>query len=115
MIFSNENGALVAQRGGETLKIEAWGKNALRVRATMLSDFIGEDWALTEKVSDNGGSEVTVKIYKKDYLEGEGYISHQPHAEIRNGRIRAEINFAGVLSDLWSRQCKTNHALSPEL
>ena len=97
MIFKDENGALIAQRSGETLKIEAWGKNALRVRATMLSDFTGEDWALTE-TSGRGTEQATVKIYTKDYLEGEGYVSHQPHAEIVNGRIKAEVNFAGVLS-----------------
>ena len=28
MVFLIENGALVAKRGGETLRIEAWGKNA---------------------------------------------------------------------------------------
>ena len=35
MIFEKESSALVARRGGETLRIEAWGKDALRVRAYM--------------------------------------------------------------------------------
>ena len=35
MIFQQEQNALIARKGGETLRIEAWGKDSLRVRATM--------------------------------------------------------------------------------
>ena len=35
MIFTNDNGALIARRMGETLRIEPWGRDSLRVRATM--------------------------------------------------------------------------------
>ena len=48
MDFRNENGVLIARRNGETLRIEAWGKDSLRVRATMFSKFTGNNWALTE-------------------------------------------------------------------
>ena len=49
MIFEKESSALVARRGGETLRIEAWGKDALRVRAYMADGKSSCDWALTEK------------------------------------------------------------------
>ncbi len=35
MKFEKDNGALVCRRLGETLRIEAWGKDSLRVRASM--------------------------------------------------------------------------------
>ena len=48
MRFQTKNGVLIAQANGETLRIEPWGKDSLRVRATMLPGFSGKDWALTE-------------------------------------------------------------------
>ena len=38
MRFQTKNGVLIAQVNGETLRIEPWGKDSLRVRATMLPD-----------------------------------------------------------------------------
>ncbi len=86
MIFLNENGALIAKRQGETLKIEGWGKDALRVRSTMYPDFTGNNWALTETVA---AAKTVVEIESS---------TNEPSAKITNGRIRAEINFAGVIS-----------------
>ena len=51
MIFLKEEKALIARRQGETLRIEAWGTDSLRVRATMYPEFTGQEWALTEKPS----------------------------------------------------------------
>ena len=34
--FFEESGALVVRLRNETLRIEGWGRNALRVRATLL-------------------------------------------------------------------------------
>ena len=48
MDFLNADGALVMRRNGETVKIEAWGKNSLRVRATRFPQIIDEAYALTE-------------------------------------------------------------------
>ena len=69
MIFENDNNALVFKRNGETVRIEAWGKNALRVRSTMLKDFTGCDWALTEKPE---GSKPEVKFFDAEYA-GDGW------------------------------------------
>ena len=48
MRFQTKNGVLIAQANGETLRIETWGKESLRVRATKLTGFFGKDWALNE-------------------------------------------------------------------
>ena len=86
MIFSNDNGALVAKRQGETLRIESWGKNSFRVRSTMYPDFTGNDWALTEKAES---TDTIVSITSRE--DG-------PFAEITNGRLKATVNFAGVIT-----------------
>ena len=95
MKFENNNGALVCYRSGEKLEIRAWGEDSLRIRATMQKDFTGNDWALTEKVSEGAP---TVTIGEEDFWVGDGSISKQPTASIVNGRIKAVVNFAGVIS-----------------
>ena len=95
MYFENDSNALVFKQNGETVRIEAWGKNALRVRSTMLRDYTGCDWALTEKPAS---SEARVEFFDSEYAgDGWGKCTHK-HASITNGRIRAEVNFAGVIS-----------------
>ncbi len=95
MYFENDNNALVFKRNGETVRIEAWGKNSLRVRSTMLRDYTGCDWALTEKPE---ASSPEVKIFDVEYpTEGWGPFT-QTHASITNGRVRAEVNYTGVIS-----------------
>ena len=96
MIFQNDNGALVAKRRGETLRIEAWGKDSLRVRATMHPEFTGYAWALTEPVKPVA---TTVTVYEPAEWTGDPYIPDgNPVAEIVNGRVKAVVNFAGVIS-----------------
>ncbi len=103
MIFTNDKGVLIAKRQGETLRIEGWGKNALRVRSTMYPKFTWNNWALTEKVAgskhiiDADGNDIgdgpladtTVCITEK---EG------NPFASISCGRVKATVNFAGVIT-----------------
>ena len=86
MDFRNENGALMARRNGEMLRIEAWGKDSLRVRATMFSKFTGNDWALTEAAKNSA-----------PVVEITGQDGGEPMASITNGRIKATVNFAGVI------------------
>ena len=69
MDFRNENGVLIARRNGETLRIEAWGKDSLRVRATMFSKFTGNNWALTEAF-EKGNPVVEItgeEVYQKSF------------------------------------------------
>ena len=48
-MISEKNNCLIYQYDNETVQIEAWGKNAVRIRATMNASFTGHDWALEEK------------------------------------------------------------------
>ena len=95
MEFIAEKNALVFKRQGETVRIEAWGENSLRVRATMLKDFTGNDWALTEKVKETSAE---VKTFDVTYRTGEGTDVDRTHGKITNGDISCEVNFAGVMS-----------------
>ena len=95
MAFVTEKNALVFRRGGETLRIEAWGKNSLRVRAVMYDGWTGNDWALTGKPEDTA---CDVRTGDEPFPGGDGSALRAPCAEITNGRIRATVNFAGVIS-----------------
>nr|WP_297770229.1 TIM-barrel domain-containing protein [uncultured Butyrivibrio sp.] len=95
MEFICKENALICRRQGETLRIEAWGEDSLRVRATMNRDFTGRNWALTEKIKE---TKAVVKTYIVPEKTGEGTIAENEWASITNGRIRAEVNYAGVLS-----------------
>ena len=87
MQFTAEKNALTARRGGETLRIEGWGRDSLRVRAVMYDGWTGNDWALTE----------TPEAADCEVQTGRD-TDGTPCAQIRNGRITATVNFAGVLS-----------------
>ncbi len=73
MYFSQNNDRLIAKRSNETVLVEPWGKNALRVRATQNSSFLGGNKALSDKT---GTAEITV---------------NEHYAEIRNGKLRCAV------------------------
>lgn len=54
-MFAKAKNALVFKKGNETLLIEPWGKNSLRVRSTLESVFTDKDWGLTEKNQQRPG------------------------------------------------------------
>ena len=95
MEFKEDNGALVVRSGGEMLRIEAWGRDSLRVRATMQPAFNGKDWALTEKIP---AQKAAVQLDEEKHWAGDGSIDSRPVASITNGRIRATVNFRGVIT-----------------
>ena len=89
----------------ETLWIEPWGKNGLRIRATKNNQMPEENWALLEKRLGNEKMNVPTDLemnpetpgkmnaaecFVQIYETGDG-------AEIRNGKIRAAISKAGKL------------------
>ena len=82
MEFLREGSALICRRLGETLRLEPWGRDALRVRASMEESFDPDDRALTEPPE---AAESAVEI--RDDL-----------AVITCGSLRAEVNPQGVLS-----------------
>ena len=73
-------GALEFRYDSETVWVEAWGKDSLRVRATRLYEMPKEDWALLKQ--EESWCEINIS-------ETEGTI--------RNGKITASINHAGKL------------------
>ena len=95
MRFVQENGALICKRQGETVRIEPWGKDALRVRATMFPDFCGQDWALTEPVESVSAQ---IELFDQEQREGDGEMHRTPAARITNGRLTAEVNYGGVVT-----------------
>lgn len=95
MRFENENGALVCYHQGETVRIEPWGKDSLRVRATVLPGFTGNDWVLSEKVNP---CQTRITIEEEDHWVGDGTIDKKEIATIQNGKMKAVVNFAGIIS-----------------
>ena len=94
MQFENKQNALVFCHNGETVRIEAWGKDALRVRSAMYGKFTSHDWALTEKP---GRTRPTVEIGQETFSGGYGSYP-VPTASITNGHIKAVVNFCGIIS-----------------
>lgn len=80
-MLTNQDGRLVFQYDGEILWIEAWGKNAFRIRATKQNRMSSEDWALLSLESP------TPTITVGD--EG---------ASIVNGSIKAEVTTFGKIT-----------------
>ena len=95
MKFENDNGALVCRHLGETVRIESWGKDALRVRASLSPAFTENHWALTEPTAK---CSATVAIEEEDHWVGDGTVYKKQIASITNGRIKAVVNFAGIIS-----------------
>lgn len=77
------DGVLTLRRRGETLRIEPWGKDSLRVRATMYPEFTGNDWALTEK------PEKSAPVFEK---------GEDGSFKLTNGRISVVVNRIGILT-----------------
>ena len=70
---------LIYSYDGENVWIEAWGKDALRIRATKCSDLPLEDWALLE------------------IPEQQSIITIEEKGTIVNGKITATISKAGKI------------------
>lgn len=82
MVWEDDNGnALIREYDSEILRVEPWGKNSLRVRATKNAALNGEDWALLPPE----------KCRAQVKVEGK-------RAAIVNGKIRAELNEFGWLT-----------------
>ncbi len=96
MEFFERDGALVMRKNGETLRIEPWGEDSLRVRATMLPDIQDGDMALCERPKSH-----IVKIEapgEERREKWDGSVDIRPMGSITNGRIKAVVNFAGIIS-----------------
>ena len=87
--FTVADNTLIYHRRYETLRIEGWGENSLRIRATENRNFTPHDWALTEEVSHDA----------RVFLETRPtpYGHEETIAVVENGSIRAEMTEAGRL------------------
>lgn len=100
-VYVNNN-RLVLKNGTETLWIEAWGRNSLRVRMTREPVMDSHDWALTEQVKNDNpvfeftGIDNTDPWYRS--AEWAKYHSKATVSSITNGRIKAVINPEGWIS-----------------
>lgn len=95
MRFDQDGSALVFFHQGERVRIEPWGKNSLRVRATMLPAFTGNNWALTENV-EPAASNITIE--ESEFLLFGTIPMKRQTGIIVNGRVKAVVNHAGVIS-----------------
>ncbi|MDY4490991.1 MAG: glycoside hydrolase family 31 protein [Candidatus Faecousia sp.] len=99
-MFAEKDGKLFYRYDNETVCVEAWGRNALRVRSTYNATFTAHDWALTEAV-EHGDAKVT--IFKDEAVGLGGFANmyagkDDSYASITNGDITATFNVHGVLT-----------------
>ena len=86
--FSSENNGLIFRENGETLRIEAWGKDSFRVRSVFLGDITEYSPALLEP--DYSLHDVKISLNESD-LTRDIWDETDPgrKASISNGRITA--------------------------
>lgn len=78
MYFTKKDSCLIAKQRNETVMVEAWGNNALRVRVTQNPDFTRDNKALSYPETNN--VEITV---------------NEQEAAIKNGKISCVISKNG--------------------
>jgi alpha-D-xyloside xylohydrolase len=87
--FENENGALLWKGDGEYLRIDPWGKDSARVRASKPTDVRDAEWALLAQETVEGAwksaSHVTISADGVD-------------AEVRNGELVVKAHHAEKLN-----------------
>ena len=95
MQATTEHGIFLGRHNGELLRIEAWGPDALRVRATRYPELTGHDWALTETPAPG---EATIELRAGTPCVTSDTFGEVESWWIENGRIACEVNPYGVLS-----------------
>ena len=82
-MFWEKEGKLIYSYDGETVCIEAWGKDALRVRATKNRSFTGRDWALEAKDAHAG----EVEIFEDPSAKGGAFANMYEGTDTSYGKI----------------------------
>lgn len=102
MKFSQNGSRLIGRTGLETVWIEPWGENSLRIRITKEAAMNSNDWALIDIPKDT-----LTKITIEDVILTEPWLKEPERerravtcqtASIQNGEITAFINAEGWLS-----------------
>ncbi len=103
MVLSKEEGKLIVGLGTQTLWIEAWGENSLRVRFFDGAFCDQNDWALIETPVK---TETEISITEREFCHGWYRTPEEiaanteilKEASITNGKITAKVNYEGWLS-----------------
>lgn len=82
----------------EIVRIEPWGKNALRVRATYNTCINDNDWALTEPVEETESCVTTYTDPNAAAPNGFYEPKNDSYTQITNGNISARIDLRGVIT-----------------
>ena len=100
MEFIKDGSRLVIRRGNETVWIEPWGTDSLRVRATRRKEMSGRDWALMEPIGENAAEieMTTIDATEPWYRDRADRQRTAENARIRNGRIAAEVDEEGWIT-----------------
>ncbi len=93
-----ENNKLIRKFDGETVMVEAFGENSVRIRVTKLNKFTEENWALIEQkeiipqisLNQKNSESSEIKANTVDNSETDGGV-------LTNGKIKVEINGLGKL------------------
>lgn len=99
-MISQDGKALLYCFDNEKVRIEPWGRNALRVRVTYNAQFSNNDWALTEPVEEtdsrietyvdpNAGPATGLALYEP---------KNDSYTAVVNGKIAARIDPRGVIT-----------------
>lgn len=99
MIVEIKGNRIVMKNGRQTLWLEPWGQDSLRVRMTCEAEMDGRDWALTEPVT-SGNVEITVtEIDTTDpWYRGAEWAKYHSTGKVHtltNGKITAKIDPEG--------------------
>lgn len=103
-----EGNALIRVSGSEKIRIEAFGKNSLRVRITRLASFLDEDWALLPQPET---PEPDIAIRKKSELSETDSMQEEENeqkanaveavrddtARMSSGKIKVSFTEAGKM------------------
>lgn len=102
MKFVQEGQRLIGRVGSETLWIEPWGKNSLRVRVTKERQMDGNDWALIDQPeTTNAHIHIEEVALVEPWIapeEKEQATVIRQKATLINGKIKAAVNEEGWLS-----------------
>ncbi len=92
MLSTSDHCSVTFRFESELLRIEAWGPNALRIRATHEASFPAENWALCEPIPDLSA---TVKVASPQDQDG---TQAGATTSITNGGITATITALGKIT-----------------
>ena len=97
-----EDNRIILASGNQTLWLEPWGENSLRVRMTAEPKMDENDWALTEPVAPCKAEISVEEIDTTDpWYAGEEYVHYHQTGKVytlTNGKITAKINPEGWIS-----------------